>query len=280
MAILKLSLALLFLHKYWNTIHDFGKEVWYGGIFLTAGEAEPSTTWAITAQKGETDYCHTVPQHLGYKVWIVCGGIIAIYQIHSILYWMFFSHFNQPSSAFSASLSNIKDAFEALAGSIERTSPPSPQQPPDRYVSPAPRDGSQQEGQPDNPPFEAVSNRTVGALIVYIAFLLGSGPPSIILHYGVGASHTPPSMLAVVIVFYSVPTVAAIYQLLLYSHAANKEALRKDKLRNAPLDEVNAKISAMRKKFANNDFRLKRLEGGCKEDSEDGFYMQRMLSES
>lgn len=118
MAMSKLSLALLFLNKYWYTVYDFGKEVWHGGIFLKAGDTEPSTTWAITAQKGETDYCHTVPQHLGYKLWVVCGGIIAIYRMHRILYQTLFSHFNQSSSAFSAILLNIKDVFKALAGSI------------------------------------------------------------------------------------------------------------------------------------------------------------------
>lgn len=108
--------------------------------------------------------------------------------------------------------------------------------------------------------FNAVANRTVGALIIYIAFLLGSGPRFIVLHYAVGASTPPTSVLAVLILFVSVPTLAAIYQLIPYISAANKEALRKDKLRNAPLDEVNAKILMMRKKFVTTDFRLKRLE--------------------
>ncbi|KAL8925546.1 MAG: hypothetical protein Q9208_003437 [Pyrenodesmia sp. 3 TL-2023] len=275
MTMFRLSLALLFLNKYWRTVYDFGKEVWYGGILLKAGEAEPSTTWAVTAQRGETDYCHTVPQHLGYKLWIVCGGIIAIYPIHRILCPTFFSHFSQSSSAFSAILSNIKHVFKTLAGSIERASSPPPEPAPDRSVPPRSTDGLQPEGQPEGQPhdlpFDAVANRTVGALIVYIAFLMGSGPPSIVLHYAMGASTPPTSILAVLILFVSLPTLMAIYQLVLYISAANKEALRKDKLRNAPLDEVNDKISAIRKKFANNDFRLKKLEGGC-EDSEDNFH--------
>lgn len=264
MAMFKLSLALLFFSKYWSTLHGFAKELWYGGILLKAGDAEPKTSWVITAQKGETDYCHTVPQELGYKLCVLCGAIIAIYQLHKIIHQTLFCRVYQSSSPLSDSLL-IKNAFKALARRIGRASSPSSEQSPDHSVALKSTDGLQRKGRPDDHAFDAIANETMGVLSFYIAFLLILGLLSSVIDYSAGASREPTSLPLVSIPFIIGPTLMTVWQVFLYVDATSRDDLHRNMSRKEQLDQVNDQIKQLTNRFDNNNMRLKRLEGGWKD---------------
>ncbi|KAL8898652.1 MAG: hypothetical protein Q9207_006592 [Kuettlingeria erythrocarpa] len=246
MAMFKLSLALMFFSKYWSTLYGFGKDIWDGVIVLKAGDVEPESRWVVTVQKGDT---------------VLCGAIVALYQIDKIIPQTLFCRVNHSSSPLSDSLSTIKNAFKALATRIGRASTPSSEHSPDHSVSPKSTDELHSKGQPDENLFNIVANTTTVALIFCTAFLLTLGLLLSVIDYSSRLTSLP----IVSIPFVLGPTLMTVWKVCRYVDTASGEDLRRNKLHNQQLDQVKDQIEQLTKRFDNNKMRLKSLEGGLKD---------------